>query len=168
MHKVKKLQDKSTDELQEIAKLTRIKNYDNLSKEDLILVLLRSESNPAECSYMRYLNNNSNDEIKIKINDIRLILSRLGNIVTKNDRKKNEKDLYEIDQRQRLYDNEKIKIYNDLIKLADTLYKKEENKHSDHDNLDCFGIREPENLFANDYYFFYYYYKPVSVKNFFK
>ena len=78
MHKAKKLQDKSTDELQEIAKLTRIKNYDNLSKEDLILVLLRSESNPAERNYMRYLNNSTNDEIKSKINDIRLILSRLG------------------------------------------------------------------------------------------
>ena len=88
LRKAKKLQDKSIDELQEIAKLRGIKNSDNLTKEDLIFSLLKSESNPAECNYMEYFNNSTNDEIKSKINDIRLILSRLGNIVTKNDRKK--------------------------------------------------------------------------------
>ena len=55
--------------------------------------LLKSESNPLECNYMKYFNNSTNDEIKSKINDIRLILSRLGNIVTKNDRKKIKKAL---------------------------------------------------------------------------
>ena len=42
---------------------------------------------------MTYFNNSTNDntfddEVKGKINDIRVILSRLGNIVTKSDRKK--------------------------------------------------------------------------------
>ena len=42
---------------------------------------------------MTYFNNSTtddtfDDEVKGKINDIRVILSRLGNIVTKNDRKK--------------------------------------------------------------------------------
>ena len=37
---------------------------------------------------MKYFNNSTSDEMKSKINDIRLILSRLENIVTKNDRKK--------------------------------------------------------------------------------
>ena len=91
LRKAEKLQDKSIDELQEIAKLRGIKNYDNLTKEDLIFSLLKSESNPAERNYMEYFNNSTNDEIKSKINDIRLILSRLGNIVTKNDRKKLKK-----------------------------------------------------------------------------
>ena len=88
LHKAKKLPDKSIDELQEIAKLKGIKNYDNLTKEDLIFSILKSESNPIERNYMKYLNNGTNDEIKSKINDIRLILSRLGNIITKNDRRK--------------------------------------------------------------------------------
>ena len=30
----------------------------------------------------------------------------------------------------------KKKIYDDLVKLANTLDKKEEHKHSDHDDLD--------------------------------
>ena len=88
LRKAEKLQSKSIDELKEIAILRRIKNYDNLSKEDLIFSLLKSESNLVERNYMEYFNNSTNDEIKSKINDIRLILSRLGNIVTKTDRKK--------------------------------------------------------------------------------
>ena len=96
LRKAKKLQNKSIDELKEIAGLRRIKNYDNLTKEDLIFSLLKSESNPAERNYMKYFNNSTNDDtyddkIKGKINDIRIILSRLGNIVTKNDRKKIKK-----------------------------------------------------------------------------
>ena len=88
LSKTEKLQNKWIDQLWGIARLRRIKNYDNLTKEDLIISLLKSESNPAERNYMKYFNNSTNDEIKSKINDIRLILSRLGNIVTKTDRKK--------------------------------------------------------------------------------
>ena len=96
LRKAKKLQNKSIDELYGIAKLRGIKNYDNLTKEDLIFSLLKSESNPADRNYIKYFNNNTNDEIKSKINYIRIILSRLGNIITKNERKKKweRKDLW--------------------------------------------------------------------------
>ena len=104
--------------------MTGIKNYDNLTKEDFIFSLLISENNPIERNYMKYFNNSPNDEIKSKINDIRLILSRLGNIITKNDREKIKKDIYEIEKRQNLSNNEKEKIYDDLLKLANTLEKK--------------------------------------------
>ena len=66
----------------------RLKNYDNLTKGDLIFSLIKSKSNPLERNYIKYFNNSTNDEIKTKINDIRLILCRLGNIIIKNDRKK--------------------------------------------------------------------------------
>ena len=145
-----------------------IKNYDNLTKEDLIFSLLKSESNPIERNYMKYLNNGTNDEIKSKINDIRLILSRLGNIVTKNDRKKIKKNLYETEKRQNIPDHEKEKIYDNLVKLANTLDKKEEHKHDDHDDFDYFGIRELENSFTNNDYNRDNYYKLVLVKNSFE
>ena len=161
-----KLQNKSIDELQGIANLRRIKNYDNLTKEDLIFSLLKSESSPAERNYIKYFNNSTNDEIKSKINDIRLILSRLGNIVTKNDRKKIKKELYEIEKKQNLSDNEKEKIYDHLVTLANTLDKKDEYKHSDHDDLDYFGIKELENLFGDTDNGNYY--KPVLIKSSFK
>ena len=83
--------------------MRRIKNYDNLTKEDLIISLLKSESNPVERNYMKYFNNSTSDDtyddkIKDKINDIRIILSRLGNVVTKNNRNKTKKELYEIEK----------------------------------------------------------------------
>ena len=114
--------------------MRRIKNYDNLTKEDLIISLLKSESNPVERNYMKYFNNSTNDDdtyddkIKDKINDIRMILSRLGNIVTINDRKEIKKELYEIEKKQNLSDNEKEKIYDHLIELVNTLDKKEHKK----------------------------------------
>ena len=141
LRKAKKLQNKSIDELRGIAKLRRIKNYDNLTKEDLIISLLKSESNPVERNYMKYFNNSPSDDdddsddddtyddkIKDKINDIRMILSRLGNIVTINDRKEIKKELYEIEKKQNLSDNEKEKIYDHLIELVNTLDKKEHKK----------------------------------------
>ena len=90
--------------------MRRIKNCDNLTKEELISSLLKSETNPVERNYMKYFNNSFNDEIKSKINDIRLILSRLGNIVTRNDRKKIKKELHEIEKRNNLSDNDIMMI----------------------------------------------------------
>ena len=78
--------------------LRRIKNSDNLTKEDLIISLLKSESSPAERNYMKHFNNSTNDDtyddkIKGKISDTRMILSRLGNIVTKMIERKLKKSL---------------------------------------------------------------------------
>ena len=78
LHKAKNLQDKSIGELHGVAKLRGIKNYDNLTREDLIFSLSKSESNPAERNYVKYFNNSTDDEIKSKINNIRILLSRLG------------------------------------------------------------------------------------------
>ena len=168
LRKAEKLQNKSIDELRGIAGQRRIKNYDNLTKEDLIFSLLKSESNPAKSNYVEYFNNNTNDEIKSKINDIKLILSRLGNTVTKNDRTKIKKEFYEIEKKQNLLGNEKEKIYDHLLQLANTFDKKEEHKHSDHDDLDYFGIRELEKLFDDIDIVDDNYYKPVIVRSSFK
>ena len=104
VNNIEKLQNKSIDELKGIAKLRRIKNRDKLKKEGLITSLLKSESSNAEHNYMKHFNintnvdndnnnnNNNNDaydgKVRDKISDIRMILSRLGNTITNNDRKK--------------------------------------------------------------------------------
>ena len=89
VNQAEKLQRKSIDELKEIARLRRIKNRDKLTKEGLIISLLKSESSDAERNYMKHFNNNTNDDtyddkIRGKISDIR-ILSRLGNTVPNNE-----------------------------------------------------------------------------------
>ena len=87
-------------------------NYKRLLNwEELISSLLKSETNPVERNYMKYFNNSFNDEIKSKINDISLILSRLGNIVTRNDRKKIKKELHEIEKRNNISHNDIMMIF---------------------------------------------------------
>ena len=92
-------------------------------------------------------NNNTSDDtydgkIRDKISDIRMILSRLGNTITINDRKKIKKELYEIENKKNLSDKEKEKNYDNLVELVNTLNKKEKYKYHDHDDLDYHGIRD--------------------------
>ena len=82
-----------------------IKNIEKLTKEELIIALLKSESNAAELTFLKINNNNNNnnntddnintddddtydDKTSGKISDINMIFSRLGNIVTNKYRKK--------------------------------------------------------------------------------
>ena len=123
--------------------------------------MLRSEKNIFEDNYIKYISNNTTDELGSKINNIRIILARLGNIITKNERDKIRKELYKIEKKQKPTKTQKERYYRYLIELANTLNKKEEYKHSDYNDLDYFGIRDVENLFisADDDY-----YKPVLAK----
>ena len=171
LNKTKKLHKKSIDELKEIVRLRRIKNIEKLTKEDLITTLLKSQSSAAEQNFKKLFNNNTNDDtyddkVRGKISDINMIFSRLGNIVTKNDRKKIKKELYETEKKKNLSDKEKEEIYDHLVKLVKTLNKKEKYQHYDRDDLDYYGIKNIENLFGNvdddDYY------KPILIKSSFK
>ena len=60
LNKAKKLQEKSLDELKVIARLRRIKNFKKLTKEDVILTLLKSENNALE-NNLNFNNNNNNN-----------------------------------------------------------------------------------------------------------
>ena len=85
LRKAKKLQNMSHDDLKKLAKLRDIKNHDILTKEDLIYTLLRSEKK-YEDNYERYISNNTADELRSRINIIRMLLARLVDIITKKDR----------------------------------------------------------------------------------
>ena len=65
-------------------------------------------------------NNNTNDDrydgkIRDKISDIRMIVGRLGNTITKNDKKKIKKELYEIENKKNISDKEKKRIMTILL-----------------------------------------------------
>ena len=70
----------SRDELEQIAKTRRIENYKEMTKEELIISLLK-----LKVSIDELLNNNNLYDDKIS--DIRRILSRLRDILPKKDRK---------------------------------------------------------------------------------
>ena len=96
------------------------KNIEKLTKEELIITLLKSESSTAERNFKKLFNNNNtnddtyDDKIRGKISDIGMILSWLGNI---NDRKKKiKKQLYEMEKIENLSDNEKNRFMIILLK----------------------------------------------------
>ena len=150
-----------------------------LTKKGLTTSILKPEISNTERSYMKHFNTNvdinnvdnnasidCDGNIRDKKSDIRVMLSRLGDIVTKDDRVKTKKELYEMENKKNLSDKDKEKIDDNLLELANKLNKKEKYRYHDHDNLDYYGIRDIENLFDadnNDEY-----YKPILVKSSFK
>ena len=92
-----------------------------------------------------------------------MILSRMGNTITNNDRKKIKKELFEIENKKNLSDKEKEKNYHNLVELVNKLNKKEKYKYHDRDDLDHHRIRDIENLF--DDVDNHEYYNPMSVKS---
>ena len=155
LNQAKKLQIKSIDELKKIARLRTTKNNEKSTKEDLSIILLKFESSAAEQNFKKLFNNNNtnddtyDDKIRGKISDINLIFSRLGNIITKSDRKKIKKEFYEIEKKKNLSDKEKEEVYDYLVKSVKTLNKKEKYQYHDRDHLDYYEIKDVENLSSN-------------------
>ena len=75
LNQIAEMRDQSRDELERIAKIRRIKNYEEMSKEELIISLLKSKQ-----SIAKLFKNNLDDD---KISDIRRILNRLRDILPK-------------------------------------------------------------------------------------
>ena len=109
--------DLSRDELEQIAKIRRIKNYEDMKKEDLIISLLKSKESIAEL-----FNDNRHDN---EISDIRRILSRLRDILPKKDRKEIKDKLYEIEHQRNISEAEKEENDEYLRKLVRILNNKE-------------------------------------------
>ena len=97
----------SRDELEQIAKIRRIKNYEDMKKEDLIISLLKSKQSIAEL----FNNNNLYDN---KISDIRRILSRLRDILPKKDRKEIKDKLYKIEHKRNFQKKKEKETMNTL------------------------------------------------------
>ena len=79
LNQIAEMLDQSRDELERITKIRRIKNYEEMSKEELIISILKSKQSIAEL-----FNNNLDDD---KINDIKRIFNRLRDILPKKYRK---------------------------------------------------------------------------------
>ena len=102
---------------------------------------------------------------KAKINSIRILAAKLGNALAKEERNVSRDELYKIENKKRLSKTQRQKAYAYLIELLNTLDNKEKYQHSDHHDLDYFGIRDIEHLFnaihLNDYY------NPALIKSVF-
>ena len=88
------MRGQSQAELEQIAKIRRIKKYKGMTKQELTISLLKSKQSIAE---LFNNNNNNNNLYDNEISDIRRILSRLRDILPKKDRKEIRDKLYEIE-----------------------------------------------------------------------
>ena len=119
----------------------RIKNYEDMKKEDLIISLLTWKESIAD-----FFNDNNlyNDEIS----DIRRILNRLRDILPKKDRKEIKGELYEIEHQRSISEEEQEESDEYLRKLVRILNDKKKHTSHDLDDLDYYGIRDIETFFG--------------------
>ena len=157
LNQIAEMRDQSRDELERIAKIKRIKNYEEMSKEELIISLLKSKQSIAELF-------NDNNLYDNEISDIRRIFNRLRDILPKKDRKEIKDKLYEIEHQRNISEAEKEENDEYLRKLVRILNNKEKYGLYDRDDFDYYGIRNIENLF--DEFSEEDYYKPILVKRF--
>ena len=91
--------EQSQDELEQIAKMRRTKIYEETSKEELIISLLKSKH-----SIAKLFNNNLDDD---KISDIKRILNRSRDILPRKYRKELKGKLHNIENKKNLSKLEK-------------------------------------------------------------
>ena len=70
LEKIAKMQNLSQNELEQIAKMRRIKNYKNMSREELLIALLKSKQSHAELRRSKD-NNAEIEETKKSFNELR-------------------------------------------------------------------------------------------------
>ena len=66
----------SLSNLKNLVKLRRIKNFRELTKDDLIYRLLRSEKVLQENNYLKYINNTTNSDLRDRINHARMVTAK--------------------------------------------------------------------------------------------
>ena len=86
----------SLNDMKKFVKLRGIKNWADLTKEDLFYTLLRSEKSPREDLYLKYMNNATNSDIKERINHIRMLMAKVGNTITGKERKAIREELFKL------------------------------------------------------------------------
>ena len=163
LNQIGEMRVQSRDELERIAKCKRrIINYEEMSKEELIISLLKSKQNIAEL-----FNNNLDDD---KTSDIRGILNRFRNILPKKYRNEIKEELYKIEiffiNKKNLSEEEKERNGDYLKKSVRILNNKEKYGLYDCDDFDYYGIRDKENL--SDEVKEEEYYNLIIVKSYFK
>ena len=105
LEQIKRMMNLLQNELEQIAEMRRIKNYKNMSKEELLIALLKSEQSHAEL----YKSKSNNTEIE----ETRKFFNEIRNKLSKSKIKDIEKYLY---KREKELKSENEKEKNDMQK----------------------------------------------------
>ena len=159
LEQIERLNNLSFNKLEQIAKTRRIKNYRDMSKEDLLIALLksnqshvelrRSEGNNAEIKeikriFNKFRNNFSKEEIK-KIRTKFYFREAINEYLEELE----EKDSFTMEKKRekKCYTKKLQKIKEFLKKLKEDLNRLENYQYNDNEDLDYRRIRQVENLF---------------------
>ena len=123
----------SRDELQQIVKIRKLQNYEDMKKQDLIISLLKSKESIAGLFNGKDNNNNLYNN---ELSDIRRILNRWRDILPKKDRKETKDKLYKIEHQRNILEAEREENDEYLRKLVRILNDKEKHSLHDHDDFD--------------------------------
>ena len=121
--------------------MREIRNYNDLTREDLIYTLLRSKKAPQEENYLDYLENATNSELKKIINDVRILTAKLGNILTNKEIKTVRAELYRLET-TRLTRIQRERAIAYLIDLKRGLESKQKYHSSAYQDQNYYGIKE--------------------------
>ena len=141
MEAVKQLNELTNYDLKTIAKLREIKNYNNLTREDLICVLFRLAEAPQEDNYLQYLDNTTDSELKKRINFARVLTATLGNILTNKERKAIRGNLYKLEDKKLTKAERERKRNSPSINLTRSLEDKQKYHSSTYHNQNYYGLK---------------------------
>ena len=85
---------------------------------------------------MGHIKNTTNNELKEKINLMRILVNKLGDILDNNKRKPIRDELYKLEKRRRFTKIQKEKALIYLKELENALCKKEKYQYNDNYDLD--------------------------------
>ena len=160
VNKVKQLNELTTHGLKTIAKLRESKSYSNMTREQLIYTLLRSEKASQEDNYLTHLESTATSDLKKRIKHVRVLSTKLSNILTNKERKTIRDELRRLET-TRLTRTQIERATTYLIDLKREPENKQKYHNSDYHNKNYYGIKDIEHLFnetIDDYY------KPILVR----
>ena len=164
LDKALELYSLSSSDLKNLAKLQRIKNLSELTKDDLIYTLLRSEKVLQENNYLKYINNATNSNLRDRINHARMMTAKLGNILTNIERHKIRKELYDMENTKYTKASRERAVIR-LAELTNDLYYKQKQHSSRHHDQTYFGTKDIEHLYNDK---IDYYYEPILIRSSFE
>ena len=146
-------------------KLPQLRNIETtgLKRSDLIYILLSSQKHHKESEYLKYLLDDSSNEIKSKSNKMRMLILELGMLINKSDRDTIRKRLEEINKLNPST-RQKRKILEELTEILNDLQFKRKHTNSAFDSSSYYGLKDLEYTFGdlNEYF------KPILAKDSFE
>ena len=146
-------------------KLPQLRNIETtgLKRSDLIYILLSSQKHHKESEYLKYLLDDSSNEIKSKSNKMRMLILELGMLINKSDRDTIRKRLEEINKLNPST-RQKRKILEELTEILNDLQFKRKHTNSAFDSSSYYGLKDLEYTFGD----LHEYFKPILAKDSFE